>query len=721
MSGSTDEEHHGSKDGTHPAEVLPISNSQSSPTHGKEPRKHQNSLSTPTEKKKSVNAFAMMMSGGKPNSGSKKRKLGSIAGSKRNDPAFSKFVRCPVGCGKHILPHEMNKHLDLCLKQQAMKRKQEQEVIKRKEEELEKEKEFLGSIHTTEPLNEHLDPNEPVSASTASTPVQEIESEPISTPIISSPIEIVKDADQVNVVKDNEPERQESPKSATPKPAASPETDPKPKPNNAFAHMMKNSAKVFSEQEAFLGSSPKLFERMHLHEDGRVSLTCYKASRMVPLDETIGWSATIQVRGKKEGGILPIDLLVTSAIPSSTSSSAPNEPERIRLVRKHSRLSVPVLKSVLQKGIRRRKPLPSVRVASEIADKSLGDLLRRLPIIILEDSTMHPDFPFVVWLMMAVSKDFQPPLNLLKKVLGIVFEMASCRWQDSLSRNETKGSGMDEDEVLTLASLHKIATTTFKSDDGDDSARLNQKDVVLNDDELLVWSILMRAQYGGMACDIRMLQGYSEVWHKRFKSIQSIPSDVKKRLSPRTPLSRKGFPSASSTALGSVSGQNQNVKDQCLLQWNQVPGFIHESAAKHSAARIERLLHQHEQNSSSTFVGLSCLNKIDLTIEGVDFHCSSVLESAILCDTNLVKECFVKLANGRPRLRAAGQDRRSWLEGLLKSCMWKFGGGVNFRLPMVATETTKDDGDMKDFYEALIKPRVDAFSERYIDERINKR
>jgi len=40
----------------------------------------------------------------------------------------------------------------------------------------------------------------------------------------------------------------------------------------------------------------------------------------------------------------------------------------------------------------------------ELADKSLGDLLRRLPIINLEDSTLHPDFPFLVWLMVAESK-----------------------------------------------------------------------------------------------------------------------------------------------------------------------------------------------------------------------------------------------------------------------------------------------------------------------------
>ena len=56
---------------------------------------------------------------------------------------------------------------------------------------------------------------------------------------------------------------------------------------------------------------------------------------------------------------------------------------------------VSALKSVLQKSVRRRRPLPAVRVAMELADKSWSDLIRRLPIIILEDAILHPDFALV--------------------------------------------------------------------------------------------------------------------------------------------------------------------------------------------------------------------------------------------------------------------------------------------------------------------------------------
>ena len=69
-----------------------------------------------------------------------------------------------------------------------------------------------------------------------------------------------------------------------------------------------------------------------------------------------------------------------------------------------------MLKSILQKSIRRRRPLPAVRVAIELVDKALGELLRRLPIIILEDSMLHPDLPLLVWLMVAESKVRAKPM-----------------------------------------------------------------------------------------------------------------------------------------------------------------------------------------------------------------------------------------------------------------------------------------------------------------------
>jgi hypothetical protein len=75
-------------------------------------------------------------------------------------------------------------------------------------------------------------------------------------------------------------------------------------------------------------------------------------------------------------------------------------------------LSASVLKSCLQKNIRRMHPAASVRTASELAShtdkQGFHELIRRLTIIVLEDACLHPALPLLVWLMMANSKGYIP-------------------------------------------------------------------------------------------------------------------------------------------------------------------------------------------------------------------------------------------------------------------------------------------------------------------------
>ena len=68
----------------------------------------------------------------------------------------------------------------------------------------------------------------------------------------------------------------------------------------------------------------------------------------------------------------------------------------------------PVLKSMLQKSVRRREPEKAARLAVRMMSSSLTDFLRRLPIICVEDVGLHPEFSCVVWLMVAVSRGYRP-------------------------------------------------------------------------------------------------------------------------------------------------------------------------------------------------------------------------------------------------------------------------------------------------------------------------
>ena len=717
--------------------TLPISNTASSPDRCNNIIHKSTSTPPPQTNNRNKNAFAVIMGGS-----SKKCKRNQIVGSGNTK---SRFIPCPV-CGNHIVPHEMNKHLDECLLQQGKKNRL-----------LEAEKKKLATPMHSSDMQNIFESEEsssyiakPVITEETGTPSESV---PAPTPALATNIfSQAGKVDEANpIISEDQQGEDNDPEGATPTATATISTDTNSRQNNVFAHMMKRSMNVFSENKAPM-SSPKLFQHMHLCTNGTVTLTCHENKNIVPAQDEIAWSATVQVRGKKETATPAIELLISSSIASFGSNFSPGQiqPERQRLVRNHSRISVPVLKSILQKSIRRRKPLPSVRVASELADKSLGDLLRRLPIIILEDSTLHPSFPFLVWLMMAISKDYLLPPSLLKRVLGIVFETASCRWQDSLRPHKQQRTHVNNDSSinipgeLTLASLHNSKIRCKTSHDNGLSKQMGIS-VALSKDELIVWSILMRGKYGGMACDIQMLQCYAELWQQRLCSIRSLSDDAKKLLSPSVPsptiCNSTHSTNPAVAAICTVTGQKSNYVDIVPREWNQVPAFVHEPASKHSAGRIDRLMMSQKITQSNNneinnhhFVGLSCLSKSDITLEGVDFHCSSILDSVILCNPKLVQECCDQLEaiglNCNHHRPAASNDqcigsRRSWLERVLKSCMWKYSAGVNLRLYFDTTDAItsgiNEHSDLKEFYEASIKPKTKIFSTRYIDERLCKR
>ena len=440
------------------------------------------------------------------------------------------------------------------------------------------------------------------------------------------------------------------------------------KPSNAFSHMMKRSLQVFSTQVSKV-------MRFHLHSDGTVCLTCYANPDPNANDllEEIKWSAKVQVKNKKtfsaaEASVRKyptVELIVSSAIDSAN--------QKTRFVGRHSRLSVPVLKSILQKSIRRRKPLPSLRVAMELADKSLGDLLRRLPVIILEDSFLHPSFSLLTWLMVAQSKDFEIPPRLMVKVFCAVYEISSCPWQDHFV---SQSSGSESSREISICSYHKTGI-----------------DYTLEDGEALVWCMLLRAEYGGMSCDIRMLQDFATVWTSRLSQC-----DLSEAIAQRVSAS---FPAVTTNA----------------IRWANIPALLHQSSK--SLFRVGTICQR----------GIPYLAMADITMEGVDFHCSSVLDS-LLSNRKLVEQCCKWFEEGRFSLEPLGLDpipdsgseeRRSWLEGVLKRCMWNYSAGVNRRLPLssIANQMNCTKDDLKtDFWDKLIHPRTKVYAEKYITERL---
>jgi hypothetical protein len=444
---------------------------------------------------------------------------------------------------------------------------------------------------------------------------------------------------------------------------------------NIFAHMMQQS-KLISAQKKTLKQS------FCLCGNGTLLLTF--EGRSIPPDlEGVQWSSGVHVRdrhhrGASEAVTAPrrqVELSICSYIPSHIATAAP-----VRLVRQHSRLSVPVLKSILQKCIRRRRPLPAVRVAMELIDKSLGDLLRRLPVIILEDSSMHPDFGILVWLMIAYSKDYALPPQLIIRVLQIIFEVASCQWSDPLvrpSQEEGQDDGEPQGTGASLSSFHEASESVPKSA------------------EEMIWSILVRAEYGGMKGDIRMLHTYADLWKRRFSS-GSTPGAVASQLRD------------SNTEAATSSSD---------VEWCSVPMLMHRRAKEQGESRV----------SSLCATGIDQLRMEDICIEGVDFHCSAVVDHLLL-DNELVGVCQDLLVLSQQRdagqIPATAEGRRSWLEGIFKECIWNFSAGVNRRHPLISNTAdgkaaeNADPPAYSNMWSELMSPRVRAFQQKYVQDRL---
>lgn len=225
------------------------------------------------------NAFDLLM---------KKRQRSTPKSSQKS----SRFVDCPVGCGSHVPEHKLNEHIDTCLQNESTMSNEHSDRAKKQT------------------------PNQP---STTSSGIENIKESPASSHIVAQAA--VYNAEQTQSATKLQPTVSQSP------------SDPSDN-TNAFSHMMKQAHQVFTVKEP-------LKHRFHLHANGSLTWTdmeneteliqevwsakvLLKASRMIHGESTHSRASTLQPRD--------VELTISSSVPPAT--------EQLRLVKRHSRLSV---------------------------------------------------------------------------------------------------------------------------------------------------------------------------------------------------------------------------------------------------------------------------------------------------------------------------------------------------------------------------------------------
>ena len=134
------------------------------------------------------------------------------------------------------------------------------------------------------------------------------------------------------------------------------------------------------------------------------------------------------------------------------------------------------LLSHLQKSVRRMDDIKAVQTSKHLIDLDCNSFLRRLPIIMLEDVTLHESFSVIVWLMIASSKKFKIRIEMVKWLLGVVYYLSNEPRKETYFKEEKE---YQWDESVTPPNIH-----------------------------LLLKTLRFRKAYGGMKGDMMMIEYY---------------------------------------------------------------------------------------------------------------------------------------------------------------------------------------------------------------------
>eukprot|EP00743_Colponemidia_sp_Colp-15_P013887 GILK01016294.1.p1 GENE.GILK01016294.1~~GILK01016294.1.p1 ORF type:complete len:436 (+),score=73.45 GILK01016294.1:177-1310(+) len=363
------------------------------------------------------------------------------------------------------------------------------------------------------------------------------------------------------------------------------------------------------------------------------------------------------------------------------------------------RLSPSVLKSALQKNVRMCRPVAAVRSAIQLLRVSVDDLLRRLTIIVLEDSILHPALPLLTWIMMASARGFTLSTPFVELILRIVHDVAAVRVRDHIPYR-TEGSIKDSD-LWTL---------------WDESQRFLMQDCAL------LKSILIRAHFGGMPGDVLMLKRFALVWNQRFSNQQTPPTVPKPvnvpSLHPHPPaLSLSAaFEKASTVMLRNEQSNIEASEPRCIPYLTSPAALPAGDSVMTSSPWLSYLHTIHHRvvlsASGEELRSFGPMKMEDVLPSAVDFHCTNIIQ-------DLLKDSKVT------SLLHTVNNKIEDPEGLFKSLIWKYRSSQNLKQPLdsdLKSELSQQHGEEEEDTDksnlwVKLKPFCDRYSYSYIRYR----
>lgn len=149
--------------------------------------------------------------------------------------------------------------------------------------------------------------------------------------------------------------------------------------------------------------------------------------------------------------------------------------------------NIPILKSNLQKCIRRNLVNKSLKTAYNLMEIDFTQFIRRLAIIMLEDCVLDSSITTIIWMTSALP-EWEP--NLIDKswLLGVVYLLSKCKKRELVKQNI------------------KFNILNFEK-------KINNMKII---PKSIIYSLQFRKSYGGMKGDMEMISYFSYLWYERF-------------------------------------------------------------------------------------------------------------------------------------------------------------------------------------------------------------
>lgn len=179
-----------------------------------------------------------------------------------------------------------------------------------------------------------------------------------------------------------------------------------------------------------------------------------------------------------------------------------NEEKEYPLPLEEDYKNVSLLKSHLQKCVRRQLNGKAVATAWHLMKMDFNSLLRRLPIIMIEDVSLRDSFSTLMWLVCAISKDYKITKKQIIWILDLVDSMCSDIIYDR------------SDTLYPKEQIETDCSKWYKLIEKNDMLTREKKDLLI--------SVLLRVSYGGMKGDMRLLYNFVGYGYMKDR-IQSYP------------------------------------------------------------------------------------------------------------------------------------------------------------------------------------------------------